>query len=249
VEELCYSDQAAVQRDHWWYVGRRRLLRDLLAGHAPTLTGRGRALDVGCGVGANTLLALEHADSLVALDDSATALRFARGAIADRRCRWVSGDAARLPFADQQFDLVLALDVLEHIDDDAAAAAELLRVLRPGGLACIFVPALRALWGLQDRISHHRRRYAAGELRQLVAGAGFGVERLTFFNCALLPPIALARWAMRLYTPPDLRTENELGGPVANAVLRTIFGLETRLLRHLDLPIGVSLACLARRPA
>lgn len=245
MEKLCYTDQAAVQRDHWWYVGRRRLLRDLLATHARGQ--RGRALDVGCGVGANTALALAHTASVVAMDDSAAALRLARDAIADRRCCWVSGDATQLPFVDQQFELVLALDVLEHIDDDGMATREIHRVLRPGGLVCIFVPALRALWGMQDRISHHRRRYSARELRRLIASAGFDIERLTFFNCALLPPIALARWAMRLYTPRTLQTENEVGGPVANAVCRAIFGLETRLLRHLDLPIGVSLACLARR--
>jgi SAM-dependent methyltransferase len=247
VEELCYPEQARVQADHWWYVGRRRLLRDLLNGAAAPHPDQRRALDLGCGVGANVAIAHEHCSHVVGVDDSRLALRHARSGVDGGNNSWVCANATALPFADRQFDLVLALDLFEHVDDDGAAAAEAFRVLRPGGLLCAFVPALRALWGLQDRVSHHRRRYSRRELRRLVEGAAFSIERLTFFNSALLPPIALARWAMRVHTPAALRTENEVGGPLFNTICRTVFGLETRLLRHVDLPLGVSLACLARR--
>jgi hypothetical protein len=111
----------------------------------------------------------------------------------------------------------------------------------------IFVPALRLLWGLQDEVSHHRRRYGRGELRALLAGAELQIERLTFFNTLLFPPILAARLAMRLRPPADLMSENELGGPFANAVLERVFSLEAPLLARANLPIGVSLACVARK--
>jgi hypothetical protein len=112
----------------------------------------------------------------------------------------------------------------------------------------IFVPALRLLWGLQDEVSHHRRRYGRSELRALVSSTGLQIQRLTFFNSLLFPPILAARLLMRLRPPAHLESENQVGGPLANAALGAIFRAEGPLLDHVDLPLGVSLACLARRP-
>jgi SAM-dependent methyltransferase len=181
----------------------------------------------------------------VGIDASAVPLSLAGGGHSSR----VRGDATALPFRDNSFDLAVALDVLEHLDDDRAGAAELLRVVAPGGAAILFVPALEVLWGLQDDVSHHRRRYGRAQLRSVIEAAGFTVARLTFFNTLLFPPILAARLAMRLYRPRGLRSENELSGPVTNAILGALFAVEAPVIDKFSLPVGVSLACVARKPA
>jgi SAM-dependent methyltransferase len=182
---------------------------------------------------------------VVGVDTSPVALTLGRSSAHTAHLR---ADAGALPFADQAFDLVCALDVLEHLDDDAAAARELYRVLRPGGVLVIFVPALRLLWGLQDDVSEHRRRYGRAQLGALVAAAGLRIERLTFFNTLLLPPILAGRLAMCLLPPRTLRSENDLGGPVLGGLAGLIFSAESAFVCRADLPIGVSLACVARVP-
>jgi SAM-dependent methyltransferase len=246
VETSTYQIEAQLERNHWWFQGRRRILDRMLAGLEPALPPGARALDVGCGTGANGPVLAARAALAVGIDASPVPLGLGgtdeRGHSARLR-----GDAGALPFPDQSFDLVVALDVLEHLDDDAGASRELHRVLRPGGVLVVFVPALRLLWGLQDDVSHHRRRYHRAELRDLVASAGFRIQRLTFFNSLLFPPILAARLLMRLRPPRHLKSENEVGGPISNALLGAVFGAEAALLDRIDFPVGVSLACLARR--
>jgi SAM-dependent methyltransferase len=246
VETSTYEIEAQLERTHWWFQGRRRILDRLLARLDPPLPPGARALDVGCGTGANGPVLAAHCAFAAGIDASPVPLGL-RGTDERGHSARLRGDAGRLPFADHSFDLVVALDVLEHLDDDAAAARELWRVLRPGGVVVIFVPALRLLWGLQDDVSHHRRRYHRGELRAVVAGAGFEVKRLTFFNSFLFPPILAARLWMRLRPPATLKSENEVGGPVTNRILGAVFGAEAPLLDRVNFPVGVSLACLARR--
>jgi SAM-dependent methyltransferase len=240
MDRTTYEVEAKVERDHWWFRGRRRILSRLIdALHLPD---GAVALDVGCGTGANGPVLAERTRFSVGLDASSIPLGVeARGHAARLR-----GDALHLPFADASFDLVVALDVLEHLDDDFAAGRELRRVTRPDGALIAFVPALRILWGLQDQVSHHRRRYTRRRLSAVIAQAGFTDLRLTYFNTLLFPPILAARLAMRL-RPPKISTENELGGPLTNKLLGAIFAAEAPLLQRVNLPIGVSLACVARR--
>ena len=150
-----------------------------------------------------------------------------------------------LPFGKDAFDLVTALDLLEHLEDDLGGVRELGRVLRPGGRVLIFVPALPFLWGLQDDVSEHKRRYTGSSLRRVIEGAGLAVERLSYFNTALFLPILAARLAMRLYRPP-VASENSLRTPLLDRVFGAVFGAEAPLLARWDLPIGVSLMAVAR---
>jgi SAM-dependent methyltransferase len=244
VERSTYEVEAEVERHHWWFQGRRRILDRFLASLDPALPPGGRALDVGCGTGANGPVLAARSAFAVGVDASPIPLGLEVQRSHGARLR---ADAGRLPFAAESFDLVAALDVLEHLDDDAGGVREVRRVLRPGGVAVIFVPALKYLWGFQDDVSHHRRRYHKGQLRDLISGAGLRIERLTFFNSILFPPILAARLMMRMRPPRHLKSENELGGPLANTILEAVFGAEAPLLERFNLPIGVSLACLARR--
>jgi SAM-dependent methyltransferase len=245
VRVASYQVEAEVKRRHWWFRGRRRILARFLSRLDPPLPSGARVLEIGCGTGANGPVLAAGDRFAVGIDTSLVALDLAGTPERGHSAR-LRADALALPFADTSFDLVAALDVLEHLDDPAAAVRELRRVLRPRGAVVVFVPAFRFLWSLQDEVSHHRRRYGRAELRALLAGAELQIERLTFFNTLLFPTILAARLAMRLRTP-DVQSEAEIGGPLVNAILLRVFSAEAPLLDHTDLPIGVSLACVARK--
>jgi hypothetical protein len=121
------------------------------------------------------------------------------------------------------------------------------RVLRPGGSAFISVPAFLALWGLQDDLAHHRHRYRREELLRLIRDAGLEEERTTYFNTFLFLPTWVGRRILRLISP-RIHSEAQINAPGVNALLRWLFSAERHLLRWLDLPFGVSIFCLARRP-
>jgi SAM-dependent methyltransferase len=243
-----YAEYYEIEDKHWWFVGRRQVLLAILDRYLkPGNTQRvpGRILDVGCGTG--TMLGyLSRYGQAQGIDADEEAVRFCRE-------RGVSNvqqvTASILPFEDSTFDLVTMLDVLEHIDDDAGTLRELHRVLRPGGMLLISVPAYRFLWGPQDEISNHKRRYVAGLLRERLVEAGFRVRRLSYFNTFLFPVIAAIR-LLRPYRPgsPNLKSDFTMtrSGP-ANALLGRIFALEAPIVEHVNLPFGVSILALARK--
>jgi len=247
-----YAIMNEVEQGHWWFVGRRRIIESflkricatLLAGHSgkggqtPSLN----ILDVGCGTGAN-LEMLAQFGVAEGVDVSAEALDFcrARGLIDVKL-----GAAEALPYADSSFDLVTGLDVVEHLDDDLAGLKEMRRVLRREGRALLFVPAFMFLWGVQDDISHHRRRYTLDGLKAVVKQAGFELERATYVNITFFAPILLGRLLMRL-TGFRPASENNITIGFLNGVLGKILGAESLALPHANFPFGVSIICVARK--
>lgn len=243
MEQHTYSIMYEVEGTHWWFVGRRRIIRSFLEKICRDLGGaRPRILDVGCGTGANLELLSEYGEA-EGVDISAEALAFcrARGLTHVRQ-----GEAERLPYEDSTFDLVTALDVVEHLDDDTAGLSEMRRVLKPGGRALLFVPAFMFLWGVQDDVSNHRRRYTLAGLCRTVRAAGFEVERSTYANITFFGPILLGRLLMRA-TGLRPASENNINVSALNGVLGRVLGAESALLRRLNFPFGVSAICVARR--
>jgi len=230
---------------YWWFVARRELVRELLLRYRPEGE-QLRILDVGCGTGA-TLTALEDLGELVAVDRSPAALHFCR-----RRgfSELVLANAEKLPVASGSADVVLALDLLEHIEDDASAAREIERVLRPGGIAIITVPALPGLWSEHDEALDHLRRYRAGRLKRILGEAGFEIEKLSPVITALLLPIAGLRLVQRVLPKRAGTPETAFIIPPKsiNRLLIGILRLERVWLRYLNLPVGVSLVAVARKP-
>ena len=233
----------AVEESHWWHIGRRRIIGSFVKEICDQVKDRrAHILDVGCGTGANLVLLSEFGEA-EGVDVSPDALAFCRERGLDNVRL---GAAEALPYEDNEFDLVTALDVVEHIDDDVAGLREMRRVLRPGGRVLLFVPTFMFLWGLQDEVSHHRRRYRLNELRQAVTAAGFEVERTTYANITFFLPILLGRKFMRL-TGIRTETENNINISALNRVFGTILGAERHWLRYLNIPFGVSGLCVARR--
>jgi len=179
----------AAEERHWWYAGMRAISRALLPRELQCPASL-RVLDAGCGTGGN-LTWLSQYGRAVGVDLSPLAVTLAR----QRPVTVSQGDLLRLPFCDNAFDLVTSFDVLYHrwVADDAAAVRELVRVLRPGALLFVRVPALKWLWGAHDEEVLSRHRYTRGEISQLLSACGVSAVRSTYCNTLLFPVIAVRR--------------------------------------------------------
>jgi SAM-dependent methyltransferase len=243
MQQHTYSIMYEVEGRHWWFAGRRRIIEGFLKNICAKLGSKSpHILDVGCGTGANLEMLAQFGDA-EGVDVSAEALAFCR----ERGLTKVrQGEAERLPYDDESFDLVTGLDVVEHLDDDVAGLKEMRRVLRPGGYVLLFVPAFMFLWGVQDDISHHRRRYTRSGLEQVIHATGFEIERITYANITFFMPILVGRLLMRL-TGFRPASENNLTIGALNGILGRILGAESSILHRVNLPFGVSAICVARR--
>ncbi len=243
MQQHTYSIMYEVEERHWWFVGRRSIIEKFVAKACREIGKlKPRILDVGCGTGANLQMLAKYGEA-EGVDISNEALEFCR---ARGLSKVKQGAAESLPFENASFDLVTALDVVEHLDDDVAGLKEMRRVLRPRGRALLFVPAFMFLWGVQDDVSHHRRRYTADELANRIRAAGLTVERITYANLAFFLPILIGRSLMRL-TGIKPSSENNINLGMLNGVLGQLFSSEGWWLQHLSFPFGVSIVCVARR--
>lgn len=241
-----YRRMFEAEESQWWYAGMRAIafsVLDAALGDAPGETTR-RFLDAGCGSGRN-LVELDRRGRGVGVDLSAEALRLGR----ERGVRAVRGALERLPFPDASFDAVTSFDVIYHrwVEDDAAAVAEMGRLLRPGGLLLVRVPALAALRGAHDEAVLTRHRYTRSELEALLSGAGLENLRSSYCNTLLLPLLALRRGLDRL--SGRVGSDVSFLPPPLERLFRALLGLEAAWLgRGHGLPLGASVLALARRP-
>jgi len=238
VERIIYDRMAELDTRHWWYRARRDILSDLITRRiAPPRDAR--VLEVGCGTGHNlAMLGSFGSIDAVELDPAA------REMASQRLGRDVID--ARLPELDGlesgAYDLVTALDVIEHVEDDRAALQGLARCLKPGGHILVTVPAFPFLWSAHDVANHHHRRYTRATLKAAVEQAGLKLEFMGWFN-SLLFPLAVADRMWGKLTGREGSDDAMPPAPV-NALFNTIFGLERHALGRLPLPPGVSLAAV-----
>lgn len=226
----------------WWYAGMRAISAALLDKHMKADGARPRILDAGCGTG-NNLAHLAGRGRAVGVDLSEDALRFCRA----RGVQAARASVLSLPFAAGSFDLLTSFDVLYHrwVADDRAAVSELARVLAPGGLLLVRVPALKMLWGAHDDAVLSRHRYTRGEVDALLRGAGLDVLELTYANTLLFPVLLLRRTLDRLLSRHGSDV-SFMPAPVEAAFLG-LLRAEARMVRHVRLPIGASVVALGRK--
>ena len=243
MDQAAFAAEARIEATHWWFVERRRLFASLLA--KCKLPADARVVDIGTGTGANLRLLKEIGfRNVTGIDPSADAAHWcAEKGLGDVRF----GDVRSLPLSDQSVDLVVATDVVEHVDEDQIAVAEIYRVLRPGGVALFTVPAFPSLWGLQDEVSHHHRRYRMRPFIELLNGANFQVSRRFHFNYILFLPIFFARQLIRVFKI-RLSSENEVNSPLLNNLLGVLFRIDVTTAPYLHPPFGVSILALAHKP-
>lgn len=208
-----------------------------------------RILDAGCGTGGMTQR-LAAQGSVTGLDWSPLALDLAR-----RRglLPWTRGSVERLPFRTGAFNLVVSLDVLYHrsVESDLTALLEFRRCLRPGGVLILNLPAFESLRSSHDAAIHTARRYRRGPLRSLLHAAGLAPDRVTYWNAILFPGLVAVRWMRRragqVEGPAVSSDVRPVPGPISGA-LSGILALERRWLARWDLPVGLSILAVARKP-
>lgn len=238
-----YKIMAWLEERHWWFRARRTIIASMIA--RLDLGRQARILDMGCGTGGNlTMLSSFGKVEAVEMEDWAREIASAKGCASI-----LPGQLPdRLPFHEPRFDLVVLLDVLEHVSDDEAALDTLGRLLKSGGSLLITVPAFLFLWSPHDEAHHHFRRYRLRELEDKLAQAGMEVTYASYFNFLLFPLIAFVRLLGRF------RSGSKSGNlamphPWVNRLLYAIFSSERLLLGRLRLPFGVSAMVLAKKRA
>ena len=242
MDRSAYDRLFELERRHFWRIGRRHVILDILERWRPP--GALRILDVG---GACSLVSQEMTrfGEVTVVEPDVPTARFAASELGlDVRPGSLPDD---MPVSGQ-FDVVTLFDVLEHIDDEGSAMAAVHQLVRPGGLLVVTVPALPLLWSDHDVSVHHRRRYTQATLRPVIEGAGFRLARLSYHTCLLFPLVFAQRMASRL-RGVKARAEYDVKVPAAplNRTLLAVMELERRLLRRVDLPIGSSLVAVAFR--
>ncbi len=244
MEQHTYGIMNDVEDKHWWFVGRRAILESFLQDISQSIripNSAIRILDVGCGTGANLEMLKQYGDS-EGVDVSDDALEFCR----KKGLKVHKGLAEELPFEDETFDLVTALDVVEHLDDDVAGLKEMHRILKKDGKTLIFVPAFMWLWGVQDDISNHRIRYTRAQIVERMEKAGFEIERATYANITFFAPILAGRALMKV-TGIKPESENNVNVSALNGFFGKIFSSEKYWLKKANFPFGVSIVIVARK--
>ena len=229
---------AAIEEQNFWFPARLRLIERILVRARPPAWRA--ALDLGCGTGAFLAVLARHFESVGGVDGHRASLVAARGRTGDAEL--FHADVAAVPLADRQFDLVSALDVLEHMDPERFLT-EAARLLRPGGLLLLSVPACPALWSALDEAAGHRRRYTRAVLRAELAAFPGRLQGSTNYQMLLLPLALLGRRAI------GGRAQALERRPPAwlNRLLGALNAFEVALLGGFSLPAGSSLVAWARK--
>ena len=239
-----YERMYRLEDSYWWFVGRHNLvltfLRDLYGDRTDL-----NVLDIGCGTGAMSVQ-LARFGKVISADFSPLALQFSRRRNLTRLC---AADAMRLPFRDNAFDIVVALDILEHLPNDQAALCEFQRVLKPGGRVIASVPAYKSLWSAHDVALMHFRRYVARQVRERLSTARLHVQKLSYAMTLLFPVVWLVRKASNLFAKSSAQPHASLVpvSSLANRALVRLLDTENAVIRHVNLPFGVTVFCVAQK--
>ncbi|TSC74225.1 MAG: type 11 methyltransferase [Parcubacteria group bacterium Gr01-1014_33] len=248
MEPIIYQGIASIEKKHWWYVGRRRILAILLPRYFISAKDKNDArkiLSIGCGTG-EELKFLKRYGEVSGVEDNEEAIHFCRLSGVGELVKKAS--ATDLPFSDSFFDVVFALDVLEHVKDEDVALHEMRRVLKSGGILVLTVPAFTSLWSNADIRAHHYRRYHKKGLLHTLLSARFKPLRVNYFNTLLFVPIAILKiWARS--SEPKVLDGAEVSMPPTpiNTLLTLIFSLEALWMQWFHFPFGISLVAIAEK--
>jgi SAM-dependent methyltransferase len=244
MERSVYDNMRVIEDEHWWFRARREILSDQL--QRLNLTADARILEVGCGTGGN-LRMLSRFGGVTGMEPDEPSRAYAEKVAG---VPVLSGFLPRpLPEFGAPFDLIAALDVIEHLEDDEGSVVALANLLKPKGRMLTTVPAHPWMWSQHDVAHHHKRRYREAEYLKLFDAAGLRILKASYFNSILFPPIALVR--LLKLGAQDGKAGGDEAVPVGplNRLLTGVFGLEKILLRAGRLPFGVSLLVIAEKSA
>lgn len=239
-----YDELHRVEQTHWWFRARRQIVWSLVEKFSGGPTCRLRVCELGCGTGGN-LAGIADRHDVTGVECAPPALHLARRTLGDRVIHGHLPHDIDLPR--ESFDVVLLLDVLEHIQDDAASARTAVNLLRPGGILVATVPAYQWLYAPRDAHHHHVRRYSRRQFTALWEPADTETLLLSHYNALLFAPAAAARIASKFLR--DNKHTGDLKTPPAmlNSLLTTTFAAESSLLGRVPLPFGLSLVAVVRK--
>ncbi len=245
MEKDFYLQYASVEDKHWWFVARRQIIEQVI--RKLSLPKNAQILEAGCGTGGNLQMLSRHGQvSAMELDE--IACQFANQRQVTTVKRGTLPD--NIPFA-LHYDLILILDVIEHLDDDLSALKALYYKLKPGGYLLVTVPAYQFLWSEHDEINHHKRRYRLQGLKQMVRKAGYEVIYGSYFNTFLFPIVVIVRGLGKLLQKQNnnqFSSDLVLPSKPVNQLLTWLFANERYLINRFTLPFGLSILFLARKP-
>lgn len=238
-----YKEYYHIEREHWWFLVRNQIIMNHLRRQLPTNRPL-KILNVGIATGRTSELLTEFG-SVKSVEYDQECFEFTKSAVPSLDL--IQGSILELPFEDQSYDLVCALDVIEHVEDHQLAVREMQRVCKPNGLVCVTVPAFMFLWNQHDDVNHHVRRYDQTLLESLFKNTG-KIVFSSYFNFWLFFPIAGFRLLSRLL-PLHQRKVEEAGsdftvmnGSIFQKVFYGIFNSENAFIKSgIRLPVGVSL--------
>ena len=236
-----YDVESKVESFHWWFAVRRKLLKSILS--SISIPVNCLAIDIGCGAGSNLKVLVSEGLNAIGLDQSIYALTLVRS---KGEFTLLAGDLNRLPIKTKSVGLIIAMDILEHLEDDSKGISESYRALTKGGILILTVPAFKFLWGIQDVVTGHKRRYSRKEITKKLKENGFDILKSSYFNFFLFFPILIARRIIR-FLGFKIESENEVNFPLINFFLKAIFSLELYVLKYFPFPLGVSIFCIARK--
>lgn len=242
MEKDLYLTHYQIQKKHWWFVVKTKIILDTIRKYLAPKENR-KILDIGCGAGL-MLSSLTEVGETFGMDMSDDAIEFCRKNFAGTIKKGFLPDG--IPYEKDFFDLVVALDVIEHVDNDVEALAAMRNLLNATGKAVITVPAYMFLWSEHDDLNQHKRRYSLGELRDKLTKSGFTIEKISYFNTFLFPVIYVIRKLNNILKRRG-GSDFDMPGTTVNYALKQIFGFEKYLLRLFNLPFGVSILAVVRK--
>lgn len=231
-----------VQKKHWWFVTRKEIVLDAIHRHLDGQPGS-KVLDIGCGSGL-MLNALGEVGETFGMDMSENAINFSKEIFSGEVEKGFLPD--QIPYEENFFDLITALDVIEHVDHDLDSLKAIRAHLVTNGTAVITVPAHMFLWSKFDELNEHKRRYSLPELNNKLLQAGFAIEKISYYNTLLFPIVFFVRMLNNL-AKRDGSSDLDMPSSTVNFLLKQIFGLERYLLKYVNLPFGVSILAVVRK--
>lgn len=244
MEKIEYRNIYNLEKYHWWFVGRLKILNDNLPADGASL----KLLDVGCGTGLVAVELSKRGYDVYGMDIMNAALKYCK---LRKLNKLVKGDVLNLPFKKESFDIITCLDVLYHqkVSDDNIALKEVLRVLKPGGKLIITSCACKLLSGRHDKLVHTRERYNLKELCAKLEKCGFEIEKASYFHTFLFPFVYIMRKIDNMMNKnKPAKSDIKKSNAITNFLLKYIFYTEIAMLKKINLPFGISLLCIAKKP-